>query len=139
MAEKDDAVSNQTAKVDAYFAAQTDVSRAALENLRAVIKAAVPEAAEILSYGVPTFRYKRNLVSIGAAKHHCALYVMSPAVMETLKDELAPYDTSKGAIRFPPDKPLPTDLVQKIVHARVAESEAAVTKSASKKASSPAK
>ncbi len=139
MAQKEDPVVNQTAEVDAYLAAQTDVSRAALQDLRAVIKAAVPEAAEIMSYGVPTFRYQRNLVSMGAAKNHCALYVMSPAIMDALKDDLASIDTSRGTIRFPPDQPLPAALVRKIIRARVAEAEAAAKKSSSKKASTSEK
>jgi uncharacterized protein YdhG (YjbR/CyaY superfamily) len=104
-----------------YFAALPEDQRAALESLRAVIAAAVPDAELVMSYGVPTFKRGRPLVSLGAAKKHCAFYVMSPAVMDAFADELVGLDTSKGTIRFAPDAPLPDDLVRRIVAARVAE------------------
>jgi uncharacterized protein YdhG (YjbR/CyaY superfamily) len=105
-----------------YLAARPDDQRAALEALRAVIASAAPGAELAMSYGVPTFKLGgRGLVSMGAAKAHCALYVMSPAVMESFADELAGLDTSKGTIRFKPGAPLPEELVRRIVAARVAE------------------
>jgi uncharacterized protein YdhG (YjbR/CyaY superfamily) len=64
------------------------------------------------------------LVGFGAAAKHCALYLMSSSTVETYKDELKGYDTSKGTIRFPADKPLPAALVRKLVKARIAENEA---------------
>ena len=107
--------------VEEYLAALPEDQRAALEQLRSVIRAAVPDADEVISYGVPTFKLRRSLVAIGAAKQHCALYVMSPAVIESFADDLAGLDTSKGTIRFTPDAPLPAELVTRIVAARVAE------------------
>lgn len=77
-----------------------------------------------MSYGVPTFKLDGSLVSFGAAKQHCALYVMSPAFMETIADRLAGYDTSKGTIRFQPEMPLPRELVADIVRGRIAENRA---------------
>jgi uncharacterized protein YdhG (YjbR/CyaY superfamily) len=111
--------------VDAFLAALPPETSAALENLRRAIRAAAPDAQESINYGVPAFKYRgRPLVSFGAAKGHCSFYVQSPAVMDGHRDELASYDTSKGTVRFPPDKPLPGALVAKLVRARMAETDA---------------
>ena len=81
---------------------------------------------EGIGYGVPAFKYRgRPLVSFGAGKNHCSFYVQSPAVLEAHRGKLAGYDTSKGTIRFPPDRPLPAELVATLVQARVAETDAA--------------
>jgi uncharacterized protein YdhG (YjbR/CyaY superfamily) len=109
--------------IDEYLATVSEDKRAALENLRKTIKSAAPKAEECISYGTPAFRQKKMLVSFGAASKHCAFYVMSPATMEAFQEELAGYDTSKGTIRFTPEKPLPVALVKKIVKARIAENE----------------
>jgi uncharacterized protein YdhG (YjbR/CyaY superfamily) len=98
--------------------------RVVLEQLRQTIRAIVPDAAETISYGVPTFKQRKAVVAIGAAKNHCSLFVMSPAVMEAHQEELAGYDTSKGTVRFAPEKPLPAALVTKLVRARIAENDA---------------
>ena len=104
---------------DAYLAAVSADKRAALETLRQNIKATVPEAEECISYGVPAFRLNgKFLVAYAAAKNHCAFYPGS--VVATVK-ELKNYDTSKGTIRFPADKPLPTALVRKLVKLRIAK------------------
>lgn len=105
---------------DDYLAAVSDDKRAALEKLRKAIRAATPKAEECISYGLPAFRLKgRFLVALGAAANHCAFYPGS--VVQTLKEELKDYDTSKGTIRFPANKPLPFALVRKLVKARVAQ------------------
>jgi uncharacterized protein YdhG (YjbR/CyaY superfamily) len=107
--------------VDGYLAALPEDQRVALKKLRETIKAAAPAAAESISYGIPSFKYKgRPLIHIGAAKHHCAIYGLVP---DAFKDELKQYDTSKGTIRFPADKPLPETLVRKLVKARIDEIE----------------
>jgi len=111
--------------VDDYLAALPEDQHAVLEKLRETIKAAAPDAAESISYGIPSFKYKgRPLIHIGAAKHHCAIYGLVP---DAFKDELQQYDTSKGTIRFPADKPLPETLVRKLVKARIDEIEAGAT------------
>ena len=110
--------------VEEYMSALPGEVRASLEDLRAQIRALVPEAPEVISYQIPTFKYHGPLVGYGAAKNHCAFYVMSPSVMEAHKDELKEYETSKGTIRFQPDRPLPAALVTKLVKARMAENEA---------------
>ena len=110
--------------IETFLATVAEPSRSALHNLRNIIRAAAPEAEEYMGYGIPAFRQNGALVSYGAAKAHCALYVQSPAVMEQFAAELAGLDTSKGTIRFKPDPPLPTSLVTRLVHARLAENEA---------------
>ena len=112
------------ASVDDFLAAVPEPQRAALKQLRAETRALAPEAEEVISYGVPTYKLDGALVSFGAAKEHCALYVMSPAFMESIVDRLAGFDTSKGTIRFQPDHPLPRDLVAFIVQGRIAENRA---------------
>jgi len=107
--------------IDEYLAALPDDQRAALQHLREVVAAAVPEAEESISYGMPAFRLgNKTLVGFGAAKAHCAFYPMTGTTVAAFADELAAFDTSKGAIRFQPDQPLPDDLVRRIVATRVA-------------------
>lgn len=111
--------------VDDYLAALPKEKRAALEKLRKIIRSVVPDAREVISYGMPVFKYKtRSLVGFAAFKDHCSFFPMSPSVMEAHKDELKPYETAKGTIRFPANKPLPAALVKTLVKARIAENEA---------------
>ncbi len=108
--------------IDEYLAALSDDKRAALEKLRKTIRAASPKAEECISYGLAAFRLNgRALVAMGASANHCAFYPMNSTTVAAHKDELKDYDTSKGAIRFPADKPLPVALVRKLVKARIAE------------------
>src|SRR5262249_37859422 len=107
--------------IDEFLATLSDDKRVALEKLRKTIKAAAPGAEECISYQVPAFRLNGMLVGFGATEKHCAFYLMSASTVETHKDELKGYDTSKGTIRFQPDKPLPAALVRKLVKARIAE------------------
>ena len=107
--------------IDEYLAALSDDNRAALEKLRRTIRAAAPKAEEVISYQLPAFRLNGMLVAFGATANHCAFYLMSSTTVEAHKDELKGYDTSKGTIRFPADKPLPAALVRKLVKARIAE------------------
>jgi uncharacterized protein YdhG (YjbR/CyaY superfamily) len=110
--------------VEQFLAAVPAEARATLEKLRKTIRAAVPNATETISYGIPTFKHQaRPLVGFGATKNHCALYVMSPAVMDAHAAELEEYDTSKGTIRFSARQALPAAQVRKIVAARIAEIE----------------
>jgi uncharacterized protein YdhG (YjbR/CyaY superfamily) len=108
--------------VDGYLAAVPEGPRAALQRLRATIKAAAPEAIETISYQMPAFKlHGRFLVSYAAFKDHCSLFPASEAVMEALGQELKPYFSGKGTLRFTPDKPIPAALVKKIVKARIEE------------------
>jgi uncharacterized protein YdhG (YjbR/CyaY superfamily) len=110
--------------VDEFLESVSDEARVTLEALRKTIREAAPEATETISYGVPTFKHHGGLVGFGAGKSHCSFYVMSPSLMTAHEDELKGYDTSKGTIRFSPDKPLPSSLVKKLVKARIKENEA---------------
>jgi len=112
--------------IDEYLATVPEDKRAALEKLRQTIRAAAPKAEECISYGLAAFRQNGPLVGFGATAHHCAFYLMSGTTVEAYKDELQNYDTSKGTIRFAPEKPLPTALVRKLVKARIAENGATV-------------
>ena len=111
--------------VETFLKAVPEPAQTALRKLRAQISAAAPGAEEVINYGVPMFRiHGRNLVSYGAAKAHCSFYVQSPALMQAFAAELAGFRTSKGAIAFQPEKPIPAGLVKKIVKARIAENAA---------------
>ena len=96
----------------------------ALENIRQIIKYLVPDAEETISYQVPSYKYKGMLVGFGAAKNHCSFFVMSSTLLNDFKDDIQGFETSTGTIRFTPEKPIPNDLITKIVMARLAENEA---------------
>ena len=112
--------------VEDYLDGLPQESRAALEKLRRTIRAAAPEATETISYRMPTFKEQgRFLVSYAAFKDHCSLFPASGAVMEALGEELEPYFSGKGTLRFTADKPIPAALVKKIVQTRIEENAAA--------------
>lgn len=107
--------------VDEFLAPLSPEFRAALETLRQQIRAAGPELEECINYGVPSYRYMGKMaLGFGAAKKHLALYP-TPGPVEAFKDRLTGYSTSKGAIQFTLDKPLPEDLIADIVRMRVAD------------------
>jgi uncharacterized protein YdhG (YjbR/CyaY superfamily) len=111
--------------VEAYLAAVPEPGRATLEKIRAVIRSAAPkEATEAISYGMPAFKHKGGLLAYAAFKNHCSLFPMSMAVIAQFSEELKPFQTSKGTLQFPLDKPLASALVKKLVKAKVAENEA---------------
>ena len=110
-----------TPEVDIYLAALPAADRAALEHVRATIRAAAPDATEGIGYGVPVFRWMGSLIGYGATPKHCAIYVMSPATLDAFRPELTGRVHSKGSIQFTADDPLPDDLVTRIVEARMAE------------------
>ena len=108
------------AAVDEYIASFPEATQVKLRELRATIKAAAPEAEEKISYGMPTFFLKGNLVYYAAWKKHIGFYAI-PSANEAFQDELAAYTVSKGAVQFPLDQPLPVDLISRMVSFRVAE------------------
>ena len=110
--------------VEEYLASLPDDKRVALERLRKTIRSAAPMATEKISYGMPAFHHRGNLVYYGAFKDHCSLFPGSKKVLADHADELAGYETTKGTIHFTVDEPLPAALVKKIVKERVAENEA---------------
>jgi uncharacterized protein YdhG (YjbR/CyaY superfamily) len=130
--------SRTPATVDEYFASVEDADkRATLQQLRRTIKAALPRAEECISYGMPAVRYDGRVVAwYAAAKNHCAYY--PGGIPAEFRDAVKKYDTSKGTIRFQPDKPLPATLVKRLLKARIAANAARVTRSPTAASSSKA-
>ena len=91
-----------------------------LESIRKALKEEVPEATETISYGMPTFKLNGNLVHFAAYKHHIGFYP-TPSGVEAFNKDLEKYKTSKGAIQFPIDQPIPLELFKRIVRYRVKE------------------
>jgi uncharacterized protein YdhG (YjbR/CyaY superfamily) len=106
--------------VDEYISAFPKGIQVILEELRQAIREAAPDAEEVISYQMPAFRLNGVLVYFAACKNHIGFYPTSSGVAE-FKEELSQYDVSKGTIRFPLDKPVPLDMVKKIVKFRVKE------------------
>jgi uncharacterized protein YdhG (YjbR/CyaY superfamily) len=107
--------------VDEYLAGVPESARGTLNTIRAAIRAGLPvEASEVISYGIPAFKYKKVLVWFAAFANHCSLFPTA-AVIEAFKDELKGFSISKGTIQFPTNKPLPSALVKKMVKARLAQ------------------
>ena len=105
--------------VDEYLARVPEPARGTLSKIRATIRAAVPaEASEVISHGMPVFKWKGVLVYYAAFSDHCSLFPTA-AVIEAFKKELQGYITSKGTIQFSAEKGLPAGLVRKMVRARV--------------------
>src|SRR6267378_3898876 len=108
--------------IDEYLARAKPGQRAVLEKLRKTIHTVAPNVEESIGYGLAGFKLNgRPLVYFGAWANHCAFYPGSSTLAKKFQDQLKKFETSKGTIRFTPDKPLPTALVRKLVKARVAE------------------
>jgi uncharacterized protein YdhG (YjbR/CyaY superfamily) len=106
--------------VEEYISALPQPARDALETLRQAICQAAPQAEETISYNIPAFKWNGILVWYAAFKNHIGLYPKASAIA-AFKSELSPYKTSKGAIQFPIEKPVPLNLVKKIVKFRIKE------------------
>ena len=106
--------------VDEYIARFPEDVQHILVKIRAVIKESAPEAVEKISYQMPAFYLNGGLVWFGAYKHHIGLYPRSSG-MQALIEELSAYKGTKGAVHFPLDKPVPYELIGKIVKVRAAE------------------
>ncbi len=112
---------NQTPKtIDEYIASFPPDVQAILEKIRATIKKAAPEAQEKISYKMPTFTLNGNLVYFAAFEKHIGFYPI-PTGIEKFKKELSVYKQGKGSVQFPLDKPIPYDLISRIVKFRVKE------------------
>jgi uncharacterized protein YdhG (YjbR/CyaY superfamily) len=117
-------VKRNAKSIDEYLSTVPEKARAALEKLRKIIRAAVPDTTEGISYGIAVFKYKgKGLVGLGATDNHCSFYLMSTSVIPAHKVELKSYDTTKGTIHFASGKPLPAALVKMLIKARIAENE----------------
>ncbi len=113
-------ISSKAATIDEYIANYPHEIQKKLKDMRAAIKAAAPEATERISYRMPTFYLKGNLVHFAALKNHIGFYPTPSGVQAFIK-ETTKYASTKGAIQFPLDEPLPLKLVSKIVKFRVKE------------------
>lgn len=110
----------QTTTIDDYINQYPEDVRVVLEELRHVIKEEAPDATEKISYQMPTFYLNGNLVHFAVQKNHIGFYP-APSGVAAFKEELTDYKTSKGAIQFPLTKPIPYELVRRIVRFRVEE------------------
>ncbi len=107
--------------VDDYIAPLPQAVRTALEELRNVIKAAAPKADEVIGYRIPTYKHNGPLVHFAAFKDHCSFIVVSEPTLRSFSNELKSYRTSGTTIHFTAEKPLPAELVTRIVKARIEE------------------
>jgi uncharacterized protein YdhG (YjbR/CyaY superfamily) len=114
--------------IDEYIASFPEDTQKILEEIRATIKAVAPEAEEKISYQMPTFFLKGNLIHFAAFKKHIGIYP-TPSGTQAFKDEISIYQGAKGSIRLPIDEPMPLELIGRIVKFRVAEN---LTKAKSK-------
>ena len=106
--------------VDEYIGSFSKSVQDVLEKLRRTIQKAAPEAEEVISYQIPTYKLNGSLVHFAAFKNHIGFYP-TPSAIKVFKKELSRYETAKGSVKFPMDKPIPFDLVRKIVEYRVKE------------------
>jgi uncharacterized protein YdhG (YjbR/CyaY superfamily) len=106
--------------IDEYIGSFPEETRIILGQLRAAIRKEVPEAKEIINYGIPTFALNGNLVHFAAFKKHIGFYP-TPSGIANFNKELSVYENAKGSVKFPIEKPLPMDLIIRIVKFRVNE------------------
>jgi uncharacterized protein YdhG (YjbR/CyaY superfamily) len=104
--------------IDEYIAGFPDDIREILEKIRLTVKKAAPDAEEAIKYGMPTFVLNGNLVHFAAFKKHIGFYP-TPQGIEEFQEELSAYESGKGSAQFPLDKPIPYDLIRRIVELRV--------------------
>lgn len=107
-------------RVDAYIANCSEKQQSQMEALRSLVHETVPSVVETIKYGIPTFLFEGDLLSIAAYTSHIGLYPM-PSGVSHFSEELSSYHTSKGAIQFPLERSLPLDLIKKIILFRVEE------------------
>ena len=108
-------------KVEDYINNLPDAHRIALTKLRTLIHSIVPDAQEVISYGMPAFKYHGILVCYAAFKNHLSFFPANGQLIDELKEELEGFEISKGTIRFTPTKSIPIALIRKIVRTRIRE------------------
>ncbi|WP_409228717.1 iron chaperone [Gudongella sp. SC589] len=106
--------------IDEYIEQFPDDVQEILKKIRRIIRDAAPDATEKISYKMPTFYLNGNLVHFAAFKSHIGFYP-TPSGISSFENELAPYKRAKGSVRFPLDKPIPYNLIDRIVRFRVEE------------------
>jgi uncharacterized protein YdhG (YjbR/CyaY superfamily) len=108
-------------EIDAYLAALPEDIRASLERVRSIVRETASECTERVSYKIPIFRLRKDLVGMSAQKNHCSLHSMSPPLMEAMSEALKGVKVSGATIHFTPENPLPKELVERIVRERMRE------------------
>lgn len=114
-------MSDQMNLIDEYIAGFPPETQALLEEMRSIIRSVAPDATETISYAIPTFDLNgRHLVHFAGFAKHVGFYPV-PSGMAAFEDELSAFKRGKGSVQFPLDKPLPSDLIRRIVEFRVGE------------------
>lgn len=106
--------------IDTYIDSFPIVTQKILEQVRVTIRKAAPQAKERINYGIPTFTLNGNLVHFAGFKNHIGFYP-TPSAIDAFRKELSVYEGAKGSVKFPIDKPMPLDLIYRIVKFRVEE------------------
>ncbi len=107
--------------IDSYISIVPERMRPLLIKLRQTIRKAAPQAEELISYGMPAFKYHGMLVYFAGFKNHCSFFPGNSSLLKEMKEELKNFKTSKGTIQFTPENPLPASLVTKMVKQRMKE------------------
>lgn len=106
--------------MDEYLSTINPSQRQALQRIRNTVHELVPEAEEMISYGIPTFKYRgKPLIHFAAFKDHMSVFPTADPMIQVIGDQLAEFRTSKGTLQFTEDNPIPEDLIRKIVETRL--------------------
>jgi len=111
---------NKPTDIDAYISDFPESTQKLLQEVRSIVKQAAPVAAEVISYGMPAFRQDGMLVYFAAFKNHIGFYPI-PSGIAAFKEDLSAFECTKGSVHFPLDKPLPAELITRIVTFRLSE------------------
>ena len=111
---------NKPTDIDAYISDFPESTQKLLQEVRSIVKQAAPLAAEVISYGMPAFRQYGMLVYFAAFKNHIGFYPI-PSGIAAFKEDLSAFECTKGSVHFPLDKPLPAELITRIVTFRLSE------------------
>jgi len=111
---------NKPTDIDAYIPDFPESTQKLLQEVRSIVKQAAPQAAEVISYGMPAFRQDGMLVYFAAFKNHIGFYPI-PSGIAAFKEDLSAFKCTKGSVHFPLDKPLPAELITRIVTFRLSE------------------
>jgi len=111
---------NKPTDIDAYISDFPESTQKLLQEVRSIVKQAAPVAAEVISYGMPAFRQDEMLVFFAAFKNHIGFYPI-PSGIAAFKEDLSAFECTKGSVHFPLDKPLPAELITRIVTFRLSE------------------
>jgi uncharacterized protein YdhG (YjbR/CyaY superfamily) len=110
--------------IDEYLLQVPENQRIALENVRQIIRETAPDVEEMISYGIPSFKYQGMLVYFAVYKKHCTFFVGNATLIKEMGDALKGYKTVTSGIHFTADNPLPAELIKTIVLKRMAQNEA---------------